>query len=505
MDGSIVHGSESKKRYSEEFEEEAPSLGPKRAKIRDLESVFRSEGKIKTATASPLDLNASAGHLAVDDAPSCVEDTCKLSSLQKPQEMESKNNCVKPSGFGIDLNSEDVSSSISHDPFHPYKDYDRLKARDASSECGSSCHLGGEKDSMKVWKEMKQNGFLSSSHGGVPVPPIPKSRGRKRGNESVIKKKIEIAKKEQVDRFAKVAAPSGLLNELNPGIINHVRNRKQVHSIIENLVRSAKTENKQGGSKPATGKESYDHTDLENGVWNPSYGCQSDEPRGHNDREAIVKTSHHPSYINLECEDDRLALKLSSSATITSANLSSLSNEESGNISTVNSLSFKAASVASQWLELLHQDIKGRLAALRRSKKRVRSVIQTELPSLVSRELVSDQENDCYAENGHFNKGTAELHRVRWGTLFDQMDNALSEEEKHLESSLNQVNEMMVHCGHGLLQFRSENDLQQRSSSDYRHLKMETNPYKDLAVQAAAAAIYSTSNFLQSMENLPCL
>ncbi|KAI3757779.1 hypothetical protein L6452_05322 [Arctium lappa] len=510
MDGSIVAGSESKKRYNEEFEEEVPSFGPKRAKIRDLESVFRSEGKIKTSTTSPLDLNANAGHLAVDDAPSCVEDTCKLSSLENAHEMESKINSVKPSGFGIDLNSEDVSSSISHDPFPPYKDYDRSKARDASSQCGSSCHLGVEKDSMRVWKEMKQNGFLSSSHGGVPVPPMPKSRGRKRGNESVIKKKIEIAKKEQVDRFAKVAAPSGLLNELNPGIINHVRNRKQVHSIIENLVRSARTENKRGGSKPAIGKESYEHKSSENEAWDRSYGCQSDELRGRNDlavpdRETVVKTSYHSSYPNLEREDDILALKLSSSATITSVNMSSLSNEESGNFSTVNSLSFKAASVASQWLELLHQDIKGRLAALRRSKKRVRSVIQTELPLLVSRELVSDQENNYCAENGYFNNGTAELHRARWGTLFDQMDNALSEEEKHLESSLNQVNEMMVHCGHGLLQFRPENDLEQRTSSDYRHLKTETNPYKDLAVQAAAAAIYSTSNFLQSMENLPCL
>ncbi|KAJ9545619.1 hypothetical protein OSB04_025326, partial [Centaurea solstitialis] len=496
MDGGIVAGSESKKRCSDEFEEEEEVglIGPKRAKIRDLESVFRSEGKIKTTTTSPLDLNSKAAYFAIDDSPSCVEDTGKLSSLGKPEEPDSKTNYVKPSSFGIDLNSEDVSSSFTRDPFHPYyKDHDRSKPRDASSECGSSYHLGGDKDSMRVWKEMKQNGFLSSSHGGVPVPPtMPKSRGRKRGNESVIKKKIEIAKKEQVDRFAKVAAPSGLLNELNPGIINHVRNRKQVHSIIENLVRSARTENKHGGSKVAITKEGFDRKDPENGVWDPSFGCRSDEFRGHDDGETI------------NAWDDILELKLSSSATITSVNMSSLSNEESGNISTVNSLSFKAASVASQWLELLHQDIKGRLAALRRSRKRVRSVIQTELPSLVSQELVCDQENDWCAENGQFNKGSsAELHRTKWGTLFDQMDNALSEEEKHLESSLNQVNEMMVHCGHGLLQFHPENDLHQRTSNDYRHVKTETNLYKDLAVKAAAAAIYSTSNFLQSMENLP--
>lgn len=464
MDGCIVAGSESKKRRCEEFEGSS-DLEPKRAKIRDLESVLRSEGKTKVNTASA----------PKDETPSSIEDTTHF---------ESGTNCAKPKGFSFDLNSEDVSSSVSHDLFHPYNDYKSVKTRDSLSECGSTCNLGGQQDSMRVWKEMKQNGFLSSSHGGVPMPPIPKSRGRKRVNDSVIKKKIEIAKKEQVDRFAKVAAPSGLLNELNPGIINHVRNRKQVHSIIENLVKSARTENKHGESK---------QKGLENATWRESYGSQSDEVRGFNESQNLFNGK-------VECEDDILALKLSSSV-----NVSQLSNEESGNISTVDSLSFKAANVASQWLELLHQDIKGRLAALRRSKKRVRAVIQTELPFLVSRELGYNQENDCYDlnlfENGHFNKGSVDLHRAKWGTLFDQMDNALCEEEKHLENSLNQVNEMMRHCEHGLVQFHQEN---QHRTSDYRGDKTETSPYKDLAVQAAAAAIYSTSNFLKSMENLPC-
>ncbi|XP_076903730.1 uncharacterized protein LOC143558860 [Bidens hawaiensis] len=392
-------------------------------------------GKIKLNTTSTVDLNAK------DDGPSCVHDTIS----------QSKINIVKPRGLAFDLNSEDVSSSMKHDVF------DQVKRPDSLSECGSTLNVGPERDSMRLWKEMKRNGFLSSSLGGVPVPNVPKPRVRKRGKDSVIKKKIEIAKKEQVDRFAKVAAPSGLLNELNPGIINHVRNRKQVHSIIENLVRSTRSESKHGGKK---------HDD----------GLVSDQ-------EVVAKTSHYGLVNTLECKDD-LALKLSSSGTLTS-NTSSLSNDESGNISTVNSLSVRAASVASQWLDLLHQDIKGRIAALRRSKKRVQAVIQTELPLLVSRELVSDQENNV----------NADLHKARWGVLFDQMDNALSEEEKQLESSLNQVNEMLMHCENGLLQFHPEHG--------FRNSKAEPSVYKDLAVQAAAAAIYSTSNFLQSMENLP--
>nr|DAD25342.1 TPA_asm: hypothetical protein HUJ06_026806 [Nelumbo nucifera] len=31
---------------------------------------------------------------------------------------------------------------------------------------------------MKLWKEMKQNGFLSSSHGGIPVNKMTQEVGR---------------------------------------------------------------------------------------------------------------------------------------------------------------------------------------------------------------------------------------------------------------------------------------------------------------------------------------
>lgn len=74
-------------------------------------------------------------------------------------------------------------------------------------------------------------------------------------------------------------------------------------------------------------------------------------------------------------------------------------------------------------------------AALRRSKKRVRAVITTELPLLVSREFSSNQENDLQMINstaGHFDQASADAHSVRWNTLFGQMDKALSEEEGQL-------------------------------------------------------------------------
>ncbi|KAL4574965.1 hypothetical protein LXL04_021805 [Taraxacum kok-saghyz] len=384
-----------KKMKYEEFEEEW-------AKPCDFRSRFYLEGELRKSISSKLELNPKSNNLTIDDAPSCIE-SMKI--------------CEKPRTKALDLNSEDVSSS----------------------ECGSTCGFTGEKESMRIWKQMKQNGFLSSSNGGGVVqlvPQMPKPRGRKRGNESVIDKKIKIAKREQVDKFAKVAAPSGLLNELNPGIINHVRNRRQVHSIIENLVRSSRNKNK---------NRKNDEEEKE--------------------------------------DDDAIALKLSSDSTMASENISSLSNEESGNntVYTVDSLSVKAASVACQWLELVHQDIKGRLAAIKRSRKRVQSVTQTELPFLISMEL-------------HSPVGI-EIHRLRWITLFDQMDKSLSQEEEHLEKSLNQTRDMLSHCEHGLRPFPLEIGLQ----NNYIHEKVE----RDLAVRAAAAAIYSTSNFRQPAQNLP--
>ncbi|EYU35205.1 hypothetical protein MIMGU_mgv1a026324mg, partial [Erythranthe guttata] len=342
-------------------------------------------------------------------------------------------------GLDLDLNAEqEMSSSINNDPLYPVKNYTNLKLAD-DSECGSS------------------NNFMSTNYGALPKPmPVPKTRGRKRINSdaAVMKKKIEQAKKEQVDRFAKVAAPIGLLNGLNPGIINHVRNSKQVHSIIEALVRSEKTENRGSGK-----------------------GDILLERRQMREYSLFSKSSYGDSYMGNE--DDGLGLKLSSSVTVASENNTScLSNEES------------AANVASQWLDLLNQDIKGRLAALRRSKKRVQAVITMELPLLISREFSSNHD-----------KETADVHAVRWSNIFGQMDQSLSEEESHLENWLNQVKEMQLHCERGLY----SQDMDPIGHSIKNRLgEGHHNSGKGLAVKAAAASIYSTCNFFLTAENLPC-
>ncbi|KAF7830865.1 cation-transporting ATPase [Senna tora] len=479
----------------------------------------------------PLDLNAEAFCARIsfcERSGKCDDNPTKV-SLPGKHDREPLSSCVNSKGIDVDLNAEDVTSCMNLDSSESYKEHDQFKSKDVS-ETGSCTGPLKEKDPMRIWREMKRNGFLSSSHGGIPMP---KQRGRKSKND-VLKKKMELAKREQINRFSKIAAPSGLLNELNPGIINHVRNKKQVHSIIEALVRSEKLENANIGCKQAAhlanGSAEVSKRDLEymteagkyqlplhheEGIPHSSSGSKKarkhpvtmndswvlEGKAGESDTCLAKKDSFKScvSQFSHGAEDDILALKLSSS-TKASVSSSSLSNEESSNLTSVSSLSLKAATVASQWLELLHQDIKGRLSALRRSRRRVRAVINTELPFLMSKEFSNNQDDDSYvmkASSGLPNSRIAEMHRARWTALFDQMDEALSEEEKQLESWLNQVKEKQLLCDQGLqhVNWNTAYGLQQlgTSENDSRYTSE-----KELAVNAAAASIYSTCNFLLS-------
>ncbi|KAJ6885212.1 LOW QUALITY PROTEIN: hypothetical protein NC652_032032 [Populus alba x Populus x berolinensis] len=135
----------------------------------------------------------------------------------------------------LDLNSEALHCLNNLELFRTNKDQD--KSRDVS-ECGSTTGPVQEKDPLRMWKEMKQNGFLSSSHGRISIQsgfmssshggiPMPKQCGRK-PKDDVHKKRRNLQRE---SRLTTIAAPSGLLNGLNPGIINHA------------LVRSEKLEN----------------------------------------------------------------------------------------------------------------------------------------------------------------------------------------------------------------------------------------------------------------------
>ncbi|GAB2239866.1 hypothetical protein Droror1_Dr00020384 [Drosera rotundifolia] len=355
---------------------------------------------------------------------------------------------------GFDLNAEDVSSSAINDPFHPYTFQRQLKQRDVL-ECGSTTGSAEEKDPIKKWKEMKENGFVSPSYyGGIPAP---KQRGRKPKNDAN-KKRLEQAKKDQVDRFMKLAAPTGLLSSLNPGIINHVRNRKQVHSIIKSLLVSKEKENRQDMIK--------------------QMGIVRGRDGEAGDRGKELK------WRNTYTENGSVS---------------------SGAINGVDSLSVKAANVASQWLQLLHQDIKSKLAELRCSRKRIQDVITTEMPLMLANEFSRNQERETAVARGfapgNSHKRVAALHQSYWANLFNKMDRELNEEEHKLDCWLNEVEKMKAHCEFGLreVQCHSGFGLHQSGAETYpRSGKDEAEQLK--AVQAAAASLYSTCNFLLSKE-----
>ncbi|XP_047940012.1 uncharacterized protein LOC125187458 isoform X2 [Salvia hispanica] len=489
------HRSESKKRGSVEIQETSET-SQKSVKMGDLEPVFRAEDSRE------LDLNVRVGstsYVVTGDDPARVDESNNLPASEKEDVL------TKARGFDLDLNAADVSSSI-NESIYPCKMNKHLRSRE-DSDCVSSVGPLDTKDPMRVWKGLKQNNYLSAPYG-APPGTLSKTRGRKKSSNDVMKKKIERAMKEQVDRFARVAAPSGLLNGLNPGIINHVRNSKQVHSIIEALVRSEKDESLISGSKRhnqiKTGahelsdrREAIDVRGFGKQIAGLDHGDALLGRRQMSDYAFFSKSLYPNTGITRGDGESHMGYARTSSVAIGMENASCLSSDESANISSVTSLSLKAANIASQWLELLHQDIRGRLAALRRSKKRVRAVITTELPLLISREFLSDQENDLQMINS-----TADAHSDRWSTLFGQMDKALSEEERHLENWLNQVKEMQSHCEIGL----SANGSHHPSEQALPHSRSGAaeDSEKDLAVRAAAASIYSTCNFVLSRENLPC-
>ncbi|XP_020206931.1 uncharacterized protein LOC109791972 [Cajanus cajan] len=526
---SVVHSAETNSRYSE-FKNDKEnsvqwSLGASDA-IQEGKTGLPEEFNF---AARPLDLNTEACKIG-----GCVE-TFARESVSVKQEKDHGGNLVVSRGINVDLNAEDVTSSVNLEPANLSKGRNSFKSKDVS-ESGSCLGPSEEKDPMTKWQQMKEYGFWSPSRAGIPKP---KQRGRKSKNE-IMKKKMELAKREQVSRFTKIAAPSGLLNELNPGIINHVRNRKQVLSIIEALVRSEKHESSSAGSKQAAhrihGNVEVSKRDQENvadvgenqlafahveGTLHSSSGNRQARkfPVTMNDSSSLILEGkvcgRDAGTVEKGClkscmtqstnvvEHDGLALKLSSE-TRASMSSTTLSNEESSNVTMVSSLSLKAATVASQWLELLHQDIKGRLSALRRSRRRVRSVITTELPFLLSKEFANNQDYDPH--NMKMTAGLpaskiADLHRARWTALFDHMDEALSEEEKQLECWLNQVKEKQLLCDQGIqhVNWSTAFGLQQPGNSvNNSRASVFDSSEKELAVNAAAASIYSTCNFLLS-------
>ncbi|XP_008792339.2 uncharacterized protein LOC103708983 [Phoenix dactylifera] len=477
------------------------------------DAAYLSLGQVGTTNSS-----ANVGCITVSE---CTKETSGSCFPAKVDE-EREHNKLNSVGIGVDLNAIEVSSMVEQNPFYPYKKLGQVKSVDAS-ESGSTTGPVEESEPLRIWKEMKQNGFLSSSHGGIPMPKQRACQPRKRKDE--FRRKAEFARREQANRFTKIAAPSGLLSGLNPGIINHVRNSKQVHSIIEAIVRSEKLDGQtQNRFTDQMGSESNDTNDRRK-PYNYAHGSATNQLNLSLNKLSVPSSldrgvDMHMAEDKFRCEisttqfstkddNDALTLKLSSAITETSENASGASTDyHSANQDNITSLSLKAATVSSQWLDLLQQDIKGRLAALRRSRRRVRNVIQTELPYLLSTEFSFSQENDPSfvhsSEAQCLKKPSQEMHVARWRSLFSQMDKALYEEGKHLENWLKQVQEMQLHCQKGLNYVCVEGLSKFGSSEDSSKLKKSEAHEQEYAVRAAAASIYSTCNLIMTTENVPC-
>nr|GMC61830.1 uncharacterized protein LOC109186548 isoform X2 [Ipomoea batatas] len=141
--------------------EERSELRHKRVKMRDLESVFRSEERngrdaIANHGQKALDLNATLGS-------SC--NGVSAADIAADVDRRDREAPFKFRRFGLDLNKEVVSSSLNHDPFYPSKDGENAESRDEFDCASSFAPLEGKDSSFRAWNEMKQNGFCSYSHG----------------------------------------------------------------------------------------------------------------------------------------------------------------------------------------------------------------------------------------------------------------------------------------------------------------------------------------------------
>ncbi|KAF5446573.1 hypothetical protein F2P56_032191 [Juglans regia] len=384
-------------------------------------------------------------------------------------------NCVTSWGLGSHPDVEALLNIKERDPSDT-REVHAIKKSSGASENGSCNAPLEQKDPMKVWQEMKKNGFLS-----LPASqPILKKHVRKCTNDmaktEMLSRKMKVAKIEQIDRFPKVSAPSGLLDDLNPGIINRLRNRKQVYSIIQALVRSVELENTQSKQQMLFREEikDCDLNECSNALpcgsqvsgW-PMYPTRpihmdSEKKVGVDDLSVASRKSQ-------DHRNDKEEVKLRSSGTTVSENANSAdetmlteninSQEESEDNGVVSpfdpkehlqliyiSSCFRIANLASQWLGLLCRDIRGRLAALRQSRMRVKDVLQIELPLLISEEFSPIKENEQFSAPESSMSIILHMHQARWTALFDQMDKVLHEEMNRLEIWLNQVEE--VHLLH---------------------------------------------------------
>ncbi|PKA53188.1 hypothetical protein AXF42_Ash009918 [Apostasia shenzhenica] len=322
--------------------------------------------------------------------------------------------------------------------------------------------------SMRRWKETKIDGFSS---GFLGLPPRTKP-----WRSEFKQKKDEKVENINLDKYTTYSAPTGLNSGLNPGIIKRVRNSKQVNSIIKSMLQSEEPEEQEVHG--AAGQLRKGSNETINGRGRHGYSLEHEGCNAADDD--VTRASQQ---VSSKTMDEFL---------MTEEDLASLP--------------IKAATVAWQWLEMIQLDIKGRVAALRRSKKRIKHVIQTELANLLSKDFSDNQENDELptansSMSTSFRKNILDIHVAQWKALFSRMELILFQEGKDLEKWLRQVKELQSKCEEGLKYVKVNGLTHAGSMADVSDLKNKEPWEKGCAVRAAAASIYSTCNLILTGKN----
>ncbi|XP_057818911.2 uncharacterized protein LOC131032025 isoform X2 [Cryptomeria japonica] len=508
-----------------------------------------------------------------DDDPLLLDEMDNI--VETSQDMQVDNDCAhldRTVNFGKQdapepPNRSDASAcSLNADP---QTIDDRLAHKDTVDQ-NRAGHGGTRRDYMHF-------SDLSVPLRGTLLLPRGQKRARRfpvpfrRLKNEVLQQKRDVGKKEPLSKFSRVTAPSGLLADLNPGIINRVRNSKQVHAIIEavvgpdaltvcqdkqkNYIREPKVnpERKTLGASHPTFMVDNDHSevvDMHNGSndtldrrqqlagvealkWKLDKrmiasmdACASlhlhseDRPT---DASVLDETFEcldaSVDLIPPHCNGDQFYLKQvvgehdNMKGTLNCHCHYCHPGEISGTDSTCSaSLSRKAATMASHWLELYYQDVKGRLAALKRSRRRVRTLIKEVFSYAALYPTSSSHDtNEPLGKVNKTDKRAEHEHMEKWRSLFIHMDRRLTVEGTQLETSLQQIKGMQAHCKWGLQEVqgnqRDDHQLQQPEGLEDKlgpNLASAKTIERQYAVGAAAASIYSTTNFVLTAEDVPC-
>ncbi|KAH7432549.1 hypothetical protein KP509_07G027500 [Ceratopteris richardii] len=312
---------------------------------------------------------------------------------------------------------------------------------------------------------------FNSQYSGVGLPKLRRGRPPRKSNLCPCP---EV--KQSSNRYTQVCAPVGVLGKLNPGIITRLRDRKQVYAILENVIKGAFM----SGTKECLKLQGAKETGGDDG----SFQCMRDRALDSAaqqrpplelslaDQDTVTLTSKtelgmreelavdvspvvsanedsaslttrlpkkEESYSkgpNEDMDNPRHAsalvpeaVTLNSERSIGNRNQNRHHTAENENKNIENDGPVAIGNVASCWLELLRLDIKGRLSALRRSKRRVRGVI------------TSGQLDTTHGEG----IGTTKTDEMtKWRGFFLHMEQVLCLEGTRLESWLNQITEMQL-------------------------------------------------------------